>query len=66
MINNNVFDRTKRNLTLTIMCVVEVFMILVSCFIYNYFSISLIGGIDNNLAEEFHFIKDQYSKDSIL
>ncbi|WP_455105469.1 sensor histidine kinase [Peptostreptococcus sp.] len=48
------------------MCVVEVFMILVSCFIYNYFSISLIDGIDNNIAEEYHFIKDQYSKDSIL
>ncbi|WP_293428679.1 sensor histidine kinase [Peptostreptococcus sp.] len=41
-------------------------MILVSCFIYNYFSISLIGGIDNNIAEEYNFIKDQYSKDSIL
>ncbi|WP_456095922.1 sensor histidine kinase [Peptostreptococcus sp.] len=41
-------------------------MILVSCFIYNYFSISLIDGIDNNIAEEYHFIKDQYSKDSIL
>nr|WP_314497533.1 HAMP domain-containing sensor histidine kinase [uncultured Peptostreptococcus sp.] len=48
------------------MCVVEVFMILVSCFIYNYFSISLIGDIDNNIAEEYHFIKEQYSKDSIL
>nr|WP_314504498.1 HAMP domain-containing sensor histidine kinase [uncultured Peptostreptococcus sp.] len=48
------------------MCVVEVFVILVSCFIYNYFSISLIGGIDNNIAEEYHFIKEQYSKDSIL
>ena len=66
MINNNVFDKTKRKLTLTIMCVVEVFMILVSCFIYNYFSISLIGGIDNNIAEEYNFIKEQYSKDSIL
>ena len=66
MINNNVFDKTKRKLTLTIMCVVEIFMILVSCFIYNYFSISLIGGIDNNIAEEYNFIKDQYSKDSIL
>ena len=41
-------------------------MILVSCFIYNYFSISLIGGIDNNIAEEYNFIKEQYSKDSIL
>lgn len=66
MINNNVFDKTKRKLTLTIMCVVEIFMILVSCFIYNYFSISLIGGIDNNIAEEYNFIKEQYSKDSIL
>nr|WP_314516184.1 HAMP domain-containing sensor histidine kinase [uncultured Peptostreptococcus sp.] len=41
-------------------------MILVSCFIYNYFSISLIGGIDSNIAEEYNFIKEQYSKDSIL
>ena len=66
MINNNVFDKTERKLTLTIMCVVEIFMILVSCFIYNYFSISLIGGIDSNIAEEYNFIKEQYSKDSIL
>lgn len=66
MINNNVFDRTKRKLTMTIMCVVEIFMILVSCFIYNYFKFSVISGIDNNIAEEYHFVKNQFKKDSIM
>ena len=66
MINNNVFDKTKRNLTMTIMCVVEIFMILVSCFIYTYFKSSLISTIENNIAEELNFIKNQYSKDSIM
>ena len=66
MINNNVFDRTKKKLTMTIMCVVEIFMILVSCFIYNYFKFSVISGIDNNIAEEYHFVKNQFKKDSIM
>ena len=51
---------------MTIMCVVEIFMILVSCFIYNYFKFSVISGIDNNIAEEYHFVKNQFKKDSIM
>ena len=63
MINNNVFIKTKKRLIINIMLVVEIFMILMSCFIYNYFKLSLDSTIDRALLDEFHFINNQFNKD---
>lgn len=66
MINNNVFIRTRKNLILTIMFVVEVFMIFVSIFIFNYFKVSILSNIDNSLQDEYKFVSNAFDKDSIL
>src|SRR3712207_3712952 len=66
MINNNVFERTRKNLILTIMLVVEIFMILVSIFIFNYFKVSVLSNIDLDLQEEYKFVSNAFNKDSIL
>ena len=66
MINNNVFERTRKNLILTIMIVVEIFMILVSVFIFNYFKVSVLSNIDVDLQEEYKFVSNAFNKDSIL
>lgn len=65
MINNNVFSKTKKKFVINIMVVVEIFIIAMSVFIYNYFKISVYNTVDHALLDEFHFIKNQFNKESI-
>lgn len=66
MINNNVFIKTKKRLIINIMLVVEIFMIVMSCFIYNYFKVSIYNTIDRALLDEFHFVNNQFNRESIM
>ena len=66
MINNNVFIKTKIRLIINIMLVVEIFMILMSFFIYNYFKLSIYNTIDRSLLDEFHFVNNQFNRESIM
>lgn len=66
MINNNAFIKTRKNLIFTIMFVVEIFMIFVSIFIFNYFKVSILSNIDTSLQEEYKFVSNAFDKDSIL
>lgn len=66
MINNNVFIKTRKKLIINIMLVVEIFMILMSFFIYNYFKVGIYNTIDRALLDEFHFVNNQFSSQSIM
>lgn len=66
MINNNVFVKTRKKLILNILLVVQLFMILMSLFIYSYFKSNLYRTLDRALIDEYHFISNQFNKDSIL
>lgn len=66
MINNNVFIKTRKKLILNIMLVVEIFMILMSFFIYNYFKVGIYNAIDRALLDEYHFVNNQFSGQSIM
>ena len=48
------------------MFVVEIFMIFVSIFIFNYFKVSILSNIDTSLQEEYKFVSNAFDKDSIL
>ena len=65
MINTNVFTKTRKKFIINIMIVVEIFMIAMSLFIYSYFKLSVYTTVDRALLDEYHFIKNQFNKDTI-
>lgn len=65
MINNNVFAKTQKKIIFNIMFVVELFMILMSVFIYSYFKSSVFSTIDAALYDEYRFVNYVFSQNSI-
>lgn len=66
MINNNLFNSTKNRLIKINICVVVVFLIIFSVFIYSYFQKLTYNSIDNNLNLELENITSQLSNRSIF
>ncbi|WAW13982.1 sensor histidine kinase [Peptostreptococcus equinus] len=65
MINNNVFAKTQKKIIINIMFLVELFMIIMSIFIYSYFKSSILSTIDNSLLDEYRFVHSVFTQNSI-